>query len=151
MYKTIIVGTDGSQTAARAVEHATDVAKAFGAKLHVVSAYRPVSEVTISTGDTPMMMPDQLDQLDKELKGQVEGMLGRVTDGIAAQGVDVEAHPIAGDPADALLDLAEAIHADLIVVGSRGMGGVKRFLLGSVPNNVSHHAKCNVLIVHTDA
>ncbi len=61
----------------------------------------------------------------------------------------VETHPLNGDPADALLATAEQVHADLIVVGNRGMSGMKRFVLGSVPNKVSHHCPCSLLIVDT--
>jgi nucleotide-binding universal stress UspA family protein len=66
-----------------------------------------------------------------------------------ARGVEAECHARKGDPADALLQVAEENGADLIVVGNRGMTGAKRFLLGSVPNKVSHHASCSVLIVRT--
>ena len=66
-----------------------------------------------------------------------------------AAGVEAEPHPREGDPADAILDVAEEIGADLIVVGNKGMTGAKRFLLGSVPNKVSHHAPCSVYIVRT--
>ena len=62
---------------------------------------------------------------------------------------DVETFARQGDAADAILDVAEEQRADLIVVGNRGMTGAKRFLLGSVPNKVSHHAPCSVLIVRT--
>ena len=63
--------------------------------------------------------------------------------------VDVKSHTLTGDPADALLEIAEREGADLIVVGNRGMHGVSR-VLGSVPNKVSHRAQCHVLIVATD-
>ena len=62
---------------------------------------------------------------------------------------DVETFAREGDPADAILDVAEEKGADLIVVGNKGMTGARRFLLGSVPNKVSHHAPCNVMIVRT--
>jgi nucleotide-binding universal stress UspA family protein len=62
---------------------------------------------------------------------------------------EVNVHPREGDPADAILDVAEERSSDLIVVGNKGMSGAKRFLLGSVPNKVSHHAPCSVLIVRT--
>jgi nucleotide-binding universal stress UspA family protein len=65
------------------------------------------------------------------------------------QGVEAEPYPRQGDPADAILDVAEETKADLIVVGNKGMTGAKRFLLGSVPNKVSHHAPCGVYIVRT--
>ena len=64
-------------------------------------------------------------------------------------GVEVDTHPREGDPADAILDVAEEIGADLIVVGNKGMTGARRFLLGSVPNKISHHAPCSVYIVRT--
>ncbi|HWB69932.1 MAG TPA: universal stress protein, partial [Solirubrobacterales bacterium] len=65
------------------------------------------------------------------------------------EGVEVQTQPIEGEPAEAILNVAEKIDADLIVVGNRGMTGARRFLLGSVPNNVSHHAPCSVIIVRT--
>ena len=64
-------------------------------------------------------------------------------------GVSAQTFPRQGDPADAILDVAEERDADLIVVGNKGMTGAKRFLLGSVPNRVSHHAPCSVLIIRT--
>ena len=64
-------------------------------------------------------------------------------------GVDAQTFARQGDPADAILDVAEEQSADLIVVGNKGMTGAKRFLLGSVPNQVSHHAPCSVLIIRT--
>ena len=65
------------------------------------------------------------------------------------EGVAVSTYARQGDPADAILDVAEEQHADLIVVGNKGMTGAKRFLLGSVPNKVSHHAPCTVMIIRT--
>jgi nucleotide-binding universal stress UspA family protein len=66
-----------------------------------------------------------------------------------AEGVVVETHLSYEDPASALLDTAEKVGADLLVVGSKGMSGPGRFLLGSVPNKISHHCPCNLLIVNT--
>jgi nucleotide-binding universal stress UspA family protein len=68
---------------------------------------------------------------------------------IREAGVDVEVFARQGDPADAILDVAEERGSDLIVIGNKGMTGAKRFLLGSVPNKVSHHAPCSVLIIRT--
>jgi nucleotide-binding universal stress UspA family protein len=76
-------------------------------------------------------------------------MLATVAATCANAGAEVVTHLVRNDPADALLDVAEAIDADLVVVGNRGMSGAKRFLLGSVPNKVSHHAHCTVLIIRT--
>ena len=79
----------------------------------------------------------------------LEAALERVGEVLRAAGVEVEVFALQGDPADAILDVAEERGSDLIVVGNKGMTGAKRFLLGSVPNKVSHHAPCSVLIIRT--
>ena len=82
-------------------------------------------------------------------KAELDNILGRASLDGKAQGVDVEVHAEIGSAAEVLCQVAETVDADLIVVGSRGMKGGRRFL-GSVPNSVSHHAGCSVLIVNTD-
>ena len=79
----------------------------------------------------------------------VDATLEEAADLVRTAGVEVETYARQGDPADAILDVAEETDADLIVVGNKGMTGAKRFLLGSVPNKVSHHAPCSVLIIRT--
>ena len=79
----------------------------------------------------------------------VEATLREASERVEEAGVKVQTYPREGDPADAILDVAEERNADLIVVGNKGMTGAKRFLLGSVPNKVSHHAPCSVLIIRT--
>jgi nucleotide-binding universal stress UspA family protein len=81
---------------------------------------------------------------------EVKPVLERAAGALRTRGIERESHARkAGDPADAILRVAEEHDADLIIIGSKGMQGAKRFLLGSVPNKVSHHASCNVLIVRT--
>lgn len=148
MYKTIVAGADGSETAQEAVRQAAALAQLCGAKLHIVSAYRPVTPA--STLAAEAMAYGMLDpKWEKELVQEIQGMLEQTKMSLSEQGIEIETHAIGDDPADALLDLAETVRADLIIVGSKGMSGAKRFLLGSVPNKVAHHAKCNVMIVHT--
>ena len=122
MYKSILVGTDGSATAAVAVERAVEVAAATGARLTILT-------------------------VDREDRGRkiVEEVAGRHADA----GVDIETKVIAGDPASVLVDETEQGGYDLLVVGNKGMTGASRFFLGSVPNKVSHHAPTGLLIVHT--
>lgn len=145
-FKTIVVGTDGSGTATEAVRQATELAAALGARLELVSAYEPVStarlrqEATQAPGDVQWMVNPRED---------VDATLQNTADEIRGQGVEVTIWARQGDPADAILDVAEEQGADLIVVGNRGMTGAKRFLLGSVPNKISHHAPCSVLIIRT--
>ena len=79
----------------------------------------------------------------------VDALLATCAQQAADAGVSAHTHARQGDPADAILDVAEEIDADLVVVGNKGMTGAKRFLLGSVPNKVSHHAPCSVLIIRT--
>ena len=146
MYDSIVVGTDGSDTAKEAVRQASELAKTVGAKLHLVSAYEPVPEGRLR--QERQQVPDDLQWMVNP-KEDVENTLKEAAAEIEEKGVEVATYAREGDPADAILDVAEEEKADLIVVGNKGMTGAKRFLLGSVPNKVSHHAPCSVLIVRT--
>jgi nucleotide-binding universal stress UspA family protein len=146
MFGSIIVGTDGSDTAGEAVRQATDLAKTVGASVHLVSAYEPVSN---------QRLREEREQVPRDMewmvsaREEVESTLREASASVAESGVSVETYAREGDPADAILDVAEEKNADLIVVGNKGMTGAKRFLLGSVPNKVSHHAPCSVMIIRT--
>jgi nucleotide-binding universal stress UspA family protein len=86
-----------------------------------------------------------------DLRGVAIGVLKRAEHGVLDKGVELETYAREGDPAEVIIELANEQQADLIVVGSRGLTGIKRFLLGSVSNKVSHHAPCSVMIVrHTE-
>ena len=146
MFARIVVGTDGSETAKEAVRQAADLAKNVGATLDVVSAYEPVSESRLR--EERREVPSDLAHVVSP-KEDVEDILKEAAKKIGGNGVQVETFARQGDPADAILDVAEEQNADLIIVGNKGMTGAKRFLLGSVPNKVSHHAPCSVLIVRT--
>jgi len=145
-YRNVVVGTDGSETAELAVRHAAELAKAFGARLTVVTAFIPRPE-----------------EESKRLQEAPEDVRWAITDATSADeharraramardmGVDdVVLRVDSGDPASLLIDAADDSGGDVIVVGSKGMTSAKRFVLGSVPNKVSHHAPCDVVIVHT--
>jgi nucleotide-binding universal stress UspA family protein len=146
MFKSIVVGTDGSDTAAQAVQQAVDLARAVGAKLELVSAYEPVPEQRLS--EERRQAPEDL-QWAINPREDVDATLEAAAEIARGAGVSVDVYPRQGDPADAILDVAEEREADLIVVGNKGMTGAKRFLLGSVPNKVSHHAPCSVMIIRT--
>jgi nucleotide-binding universal stress UspA family protein len=146
MFGSIVVGTDGSETANEAVRQATDLAKAVGAKIHLVSAFEPVGNQRLREERT--QVPDDMQWMVNE-REDVEATLEKAAGSIGEVGVGVETYARQGDPADAILDVAEEQGADLIIVGNKGMTGAKRFLLGSVPNKVSHHAPCSVLIIRT--
>jgi nucleotide-binding universal stress UspA family protein len=146
VFKRIVVGTDGSETAGQAVGQAIELAKAFGAQISIVSAYSPVAgrRVKGELSEAPADVQYEI--------GPREDVIF-ILDAAAAEakgaGIEVQTHPVEGDPADAILNVAEETKADLIVVGNKGMTGARRYLLGSVPNNVSHHAPCSVIIVRT--
>ena len=146
MFKTIVVGTDGSETAKEAVRQATELAKSVGASVHLVSAYEPVPQGRLR--QERQQVPDDLQWMVNP-REDVNTTLEQAGEEIKQAGVEAESHPREGDPADAILDVAEEENADLIVVGNKGMTGARRFLLGSVPNKVSHHAPCSVMIIRT--
>jgi nucleotide-binding universal stress UspA family protein len=146
LYGVIVAGTDGSATARRAVEHAVELAATTGARLELVSAYTPVPESRLRR--EALDVPDDVTWMITPHEDADE-VLAEAAEIAEEEGVPVRCHAREGDPASAILDVAEETGADLIVLGNKGMTGARRFLLGSVPNQVSHHAPCSVLIVRT--
>jgi nucleotide-binding universal stress UspA family protein len=147
MVQSILVGTDGSDTAGVAVAHAIELARALGARLQVVSAYEPIAAHNPRAARVP---PPADVEWAVNPRDDVLELLASAERAAREAGVaQVETFARVGDAADAILDVAEEQRCDLIVVGNKGMTGATRFLLGSVPNKVSHHAPCSVLIVRT--
>ena len=146
MFDRIVVGTDGSDTAKEAVKTAIELAKLSKADLDIVSAYEPIPSARLKeegegiSGDVSHVVNPRED---------VQFVLDKAAAEAKKAKVKVQTHPREGDPADAILDVAEENGADLVMVGNKGMTGAKRFLLGSVPNKISHHAPCDVWIVRT--
>jgi nucleotide-binding universal stress UspA family protein len=143
MYRSIVVGTDGSETAAEAVRKAADLAKATGGTVHVVSAYEP-SAVKLAGGGGA-----EGSEFGVSPRSEVDALLEQAAGIIRAQGASAECYARRGDPAEVIIDVAEEQNADAIVVGNKGMQSARRFLLGSVPDKIAHHAPCSVLIVKT--
>jgi len=150
MFTSIVVGTDGSDTAGRAVELAAELAGSqTGATLHIVSVSKPLSAAAVGMSEMAPGSPGVMDaELQDDALRDLRGLLERVAAEARSHVPSVETYARLGNPSDVLCELAEQVHADLIVVGNRGMRGGRRFL-GSVPNNVSHHAPCSVLIAQT--
>jgi nucleotide-binding universal stress UspA family protein len=123
MFKTIVVGTDGSNTAEKAIEEASEPASAVGASVHIARA-------VAGPGGDP------------------EGELERAAETAKKAGVEAETHIVRDDASEALIAAAEEHDPDLILI-NEGMAGARRFLLGSVPNDAAHHAPCSVLIART--
>ena len=144
MYQVIVVGTDGSERAGVAVEEALALADMTGAVLHGVHVRRPVLMTGTEHADAAAIVASNSDRNVESERISEEFLVGA-----ERRGVTAEMHTFDGDPADALIRVAEAVRADLVVVGNRGMSGVRRFVLGSVPNKVAHHCPSSVLIVDT--
>jgi nucleotide-binding universal stress UspA family protein len=145
-YSSVVVGTDGSATAELAVRHAARLASASQARLVVVTAYEPHGD---ADAKQELEAPDELRwALTDRNQAETKARHGReLASAEGATGTVVQA--IAGQPAEVLLETARDFNADLIVVGSKGLTGAARFVLGSVASSVGHHAPCDVLIVHT--
>jgi nucleotide-binding universal stress UspA family protein len=143
MFNRIAVGTDGSETATKAVDYAIDLADKYGAELVIASSYVPVSEARLwkEQKDAPHDVQWAINPFE-----DVELMLKGAEEMAMARGIKVSSEARQGDPADVLCDIAGEAKADMIVVGNKGM---ERRILGSVPNSVSHKAPCSVLIVKT--
>ena len=145
-YTHVLVGTDGSETAAEAVRHAARLAGAFGAKLTIVSAFSPDPDKTARTqAEVPSDLQWQVtDSAAATERAEAARRMAR-DEGAGEVAIYVEA----GDPADVVVETADLRRADVIVVGSKGMMSPSRFLTGSVPNKISHHPPCDVIIVRT--
>jgi nucleotide-binding universal stress UspA family protein len=147
VFGSILVGTDGSESAHIAVRRAIELAGSLGARLAIVSAYEPVSDPRLR-GEQVIAPKDVQWALNPhdDVLALLEQARAQATEAGVAE---VETFARVGDAADAIVDVAEEQRCDLIVIGNKGMTGAKRFLLGSVPNKVSHHAPCSVMIVRT--
>ncbi len=143
MFKRIVVGTDGSPTAQEAVAAATELATLAGGTLHIVSGYQPKSGLHVSGAGA------RTEDWAISSSFEVEGVLRDAAEVARRAKIEVQTHHESGDPAKALVAVATREEADLVVVGNKGMKGVKRLIFGSVPNEVAHNAPCAVLILKT--
>ena len=141
--KTIGVGTDGTETAQKAVDFAMDMAERYQAKLVIASAYKPVGEDRLrkEQADAPQEIQWSINPSE-----EVDDTLRKVEDQAKDRGLDYASEARNGDPAEVLVDIAADNDVDILVVGNKGM---QRRILGSVPNSVSHNAPCSVMIVKT--
>ncbi len=146
-YQSIVVGTDGSATAERAVLQAVRLATGAGARLIVVSAYTP-GEGGAAGIDVDSVPSDVRYTLTDRVQAEELAQRGRALAKEAGE-AKVVVQADAGDPSRVLLAVAGEFDADLIVVGSKGLTSHAHFILGSVAAHVAHHAPCDVLVVHT--
>jgi nucleotide-binding universal stress UspA family protein len=140
MISTVAVGTDGSATANEAVGEAAEIARRFGAKLVLLSAFQD------SRGSPAGQGQDIELQWASSSSARVRSILERSEEDLDRAGIECETRADEGNPAEVLVRLAAECGADLLVIGNKGM---KRRVLGSVPNTVTHKADCSVLVVKT--
>jgi nucleotide-binding universal stress UspA family protein len=142
--RVIVVGTDGTERGAGAVREALGLARASGATLHVVHVVHPAVEKGQVESQAWQATID-------DIRGEVDSVRSALLAEAEQVGVPMEFHtPGGNDVVEVLITTADAVHADLLVVGNRGMKGASRFVLGSIPNKVAHHARCSVLIANTE-
>jgi nucleotide-binding universal stress UspA family protein len=139
MFETVVVGADESATAAEAVRVAIELVKLTDGQLHIVTAYKP-QQLRSAAGE----------EFSKSLSSGdlAQSVLDDLASRARTSGVEVQTHLKDGDPADSICEVATQVKADVIVVGNKGMSGLRR-VLGSVPNSVAHQAPCAVLIAFT--
>ena len=161
-YKRLMVGTDGSPTATRAVKIASGLAAKLDAQPVIVCAYEPLTEAELARLRADPNDPVAQWNAPKVASSTPEEFRWRIADAVKAEDVLERAKEIAveqgalpqvraeqGHPVERLIAIAEEEGIDLIAVGSVGMHGPKRFMLGNVPNRISHHSPTDVLILHT--
>lgn len=138
MFKHILLATDGSAAAERAVDYTASLATCYGAKVTVLYAYAELSAIQ---GD-----PDYSQTLNHLLREAASVVVG-VADKLHGLGVAVEEDALAGQPATVILDVAESRKADVIIVGARGVSRWNGLILGSTSMAVVQGAKCPVLVI----
>lgn len=146
MFTTIVVGTDDSAASLQAVRTAGELARTSeAATVHVVNGYRPIGDAELSA-----IAHDLPEEFRMGLSADRPGLsaVDTAERQLLGLGVEVVTHPIPAPGEEALLEVADEVGADLIVVGERGHGIGHRILHGSVCDRIVHHAHCSVLVVH---
>lgn len=138
MFELIISALDGSEHSLKALDYAGELSGKYGSKLILLHAYRHTSDLRGAEG---------FDQLVARRKEAGEGILKTARLRLEPASIEVEEDLLEGPAADAIVAVAEVRNADLVVMGTRGMGSLKGLLFGSVSNKVTQHAPCSVLVV----
>lgn len=138
MFKSILVGYDGSGHSTRALAYAHDLAQKYGAQIVLAYAVHPLPNTMLGAPYAEQLQTHAL-SAGKDIIKEASAKLGNSQ-------IKVIAELLEGPPAEALLRVAETHKCDLIVLGSRGMGTLKASLLGSVSDKVLHHSQVPVLI-----
>lgn len=147
-YRTVVVGTDGSESSLRAVARAGSIAGATGATLVIACAYLPTEADDREVAEAQDALRDEAYQVVGS--HPAEDTVRTASDRARSAGAkDVKTLAVQGSPVETLLDVVRRENADLLVVGNRGLAGIKGRLLGSVPADATRRSTCDVLVVHT--
>src|SRR3954465_344021 len=141
---TVLLATDGSEDAELATTTALDLSNGTGAELHIVLVEEPVYAYVDASGFPYFTDAELRHELERQVRVRLDAEVEKIR---SAGGAVAEAHLRGGAAAAEIADLAEEIGAGLIVMGSRGLGGIRRALMGSVSDSVVRHARCPVLVV----
>ena len=147
-YRTVVVGTDGSESSLRAVARAGALAGACGATLVIACAYLPTEADDRELARAQDVLRDEAYQIVGSHPAEETVRTARERAAAAGAG-NVRTVAVQGSPVEALLDVTRREQADLLVVGNRGLAGIKGRLLGSVPADATRRSECDVLVVHT--
>ncbi|MFC4694671.1 MULTISPECIES: universal stress protein [Geodermatophilus] len=147
-YRTVVVGTDGSESSLRAVARAGALAGACGATLVVACAHLPTEEDDRELSRARDVLGDEAYQVVGSTPAEETVRHAGEVASEAGAG-DVRTVAVLGSPVEALLDVVRREDADLLVVGNRGLNGIRGRLLGSVPADATRRSACDVLVVHT--
>jgi nucleotide-binding universal stress UspA family protein len=146
----ILLATDGSEEAELALLTAVDLAKRTDSELHVLHVGEPGPEITLNPAFAinRQLWEETLREIEEEARKVLDGQLKRIEE---VGGTVAEAHlKIGGRPDRRIVELAEEIGTGLIAIGSRGLGGMRRVLVGSVSDSVVRHAHCPVLVMRAE-
>ena len=147
-YRTVVVGTDGSESSLRAVARAGALAGACGATLVIACAYLPTEADDREVSRAQDVLRDEAYQIVGS--HPAEDTVRTASERAAKAGAGtVRTVAVEGSPVEALLDVVRREDADLLVIGNRGLAGIKGRLLGSVPADATRRSECDVLVVHT--
>ena len=147
MLKHILFPTDHSETAKVALQYVKDLATRFEAEVTLLHAYEGLSTSVADIYD--ISYSSYMQELEQSMEEKVNQHLGDVKAELEAQGISVKAIILRGEPGPVIVNLAAEQHADMIVLGSRGLKAIRSFLMGSVSNYVVHHAHCPVMVIPT--
>lgn len=148
-FQRILVAVDGSEGSRKASEAAVDIAEKFGAQLYVLHAFRGYPEYMTMFPTAPSPSGKAIEEYEAYAKKAALEVVGRTVAIADKRGIKAKAHTTEtiGSAVQVITDYAASEKIDLIVMGTRGMGGFKKMLLGSVSSGVVTHAPCTVLVV----